>query len=1233
MSNSHRALSAVSVSMLALIAAAPAIAQDADPTPVEITDDLTDVTFDTATADEGAPADLTLVSGGSITLDDPALAPAITLNSDNIFTNAGAISIAPADGGVAVLLEAGGARSFIQETTGTIILDPETAEDDEEEDPPLAFDRRGVLLSGGAGAFEGDILLEGVVAVAGDRSFGVLLDEDVDGSITTQSGTIFLTGDDGAGFAVNGDVSGDAVFDGNLNVFGERTSALSVAGDVTGRFTVGGVIDIRAYTTLAPEDDDDDDSDTALDDEIDEQVLLQPGPAVAVSGSLGRGFLLNGPRAQDVDDDDDGDGNFFDEGEASTVAAIRGLGSAPGILISPSATGGPSTGVITLGTVGVDPGAPPGPPPIDPDIPDDQLTEEELEQRREFEAEVLEFESLQRDAETDAFGLILRGAVEMDGVFRGVSAQGVVVDGENGSVDIAGGVLVENRIAVRAVDADATAFRIGRGVTAPEIDLIDFGVEVSAEIVPENLNDARSPASLEANGILIEAGASVQTVRNGGFLLSAARGDTFDADVSATAFNDQSGSVTSFTNNGSLIASNFSSIGVTQRAVFITDEDTGDVFVAAGGDGDTATSDLIAADFSANTTGVTFRNEFAGGLGLRGASINNARILGDLRFGSGDDAFLMENGNVVGDISFGAGDDVFELAPPVPFSPEDFTAAQIGLYSGVVDFGAGTGSFRITQGAFFGAFQSSGPVDYVFEGGEVQIQNFDLFDEDGSGDLGVVSARNIVFGGTDPVLDPDGVEISATPTPIIDIIYDGDRMAGDRAIRFDASGSATINEGVTFRPLLTGAFPENETIAIVTAGDIDLQADPSTLLRDVPFILNASTELVEGAEDVLLLNLDLKEADEVGLDENQNIAFEPVLEAVQTDDEVSDAFSSLLSEDPFVDAFNSFLPNYTDADITLATETAEGARSAIAGRASAADRETPNGWSAWADEFTMVVLRKDDGEQQGFSGGGFGFAFGADKPIGPLDAAGIMILFSAPSYDLKSAANTEIDQSTFGFGGYVAEQIGAFSLDADVQYGFTDYNARRVIAVDDSDGVTFVRRLANASWSGNYLSGGMRASWQRGFGREYFVRPEAAFSYVSLSQDGYTETGLPENEDGSANGLTLTVSGRDDASARLLVETSVGRRRANRYGHMDIVGRIGVRQEFITDPAEAEVSFAGADDIFTLTGAERSSTALRGGAGVSFVSGAFSQVELSYDAEVADGETRHQFRFSGRIRF
>lgn len=586
----------------ALLVAAPAFGQ------VEITDDRT-TAVDTATAsDTGTPSDLTIASGGSVTLETAG--PAVTLNSDNDLINAGSISMVDVDNGTAVLLQGGADRNYTQSGSISVVenFDQDNTDDDAFADTPFASgtSRTGILISG-ASPFVGNVSIEdaATILVEGNDSFGIDLSNTplgagLDGDLDL-GGRISVTGDNGAGVRVGSAITGDISNNGLVEIRGNNSGAFDIAADIGGGFANAGTITNNAYrfqtrATFNP---------NAAADRTDlgAEDLGQAASAITVNANIARGINLT----QRTTTTTDADGN-----EVVTVVGTSNIvhaSSTPAILIDGEGT------PLMIGTVSAitDPTA----AGFDADelfafINLGTLTSAGLYD--DFDATALSITDATLDGGIRNTGTMqvdtFVGAVErpIDGVTLGTGIARVIVLGDNAIADRlnnSGIIIARASEAVDEVYFDAENIPTPRPGVATAID-----IAATAQMT-----------SLENDGTI----SAVLIGRNG----------------TATVVQDASGTLSDVINRGNI-------------AALATNSDA---------DGEQETDfTLVAFDLSNNSSGVTFLQERQADDDLSDDVIPVApNLLGDILLGSGNDSFTSTAGAIFGDLDFGAGDDVLSL--------------------------------------------------------------------------------------------------------------------------------------------------------------------------------------------------------------------------------------------------------------------------------------------------------------------------------------------------------------------------------------------------------------------------------------------------------------------------------------------------------------------------------------------------------------------------------------------
>ena len=500
----------------------------------------------------------------------PTSGVAVTQNTNNYVINDGAIQITGADNSAGVVSNAGTTGAITN--NGTITIDENFTPTDSDNDGDLD----GLFAQGTnrfgihvLGAHSGTVLNTGKIVVEGNNSGGLVLEAPLTGALTN-SGDITVLGNNSFGIKAD-DVSGDVVISkGTIQVQGGNSVGVALNGDIGGKLVIQGSVQTTGYRyTTAPADP----------SKLDSDDLLQGGSAVVIGGNVAGGILFDArPADNDPNNaDEDGDGTP-DANETS--ASIISLGAAPAVVI------GSATQATNIGAV----------------------------------------------AGSGGQGIVLKGSILGSGVYKNVDGNGLVIGGLGNAVNVTGGMTTSATITASAVEANATAVRIGAGASVPQI--VNSGTITAT---------GGGSSTTTARGLVIDAGATVTTIKNSG---------TIGAGVSAdlgleTAILDSSGTVSLLENTGTIIAANASALG----------------------------DKAIAIDLRANSGGVTV-NQLAVTTGT-GPSIS-----GQMLFGAGSDTLNIADGSVTGAAKFGTGNNTLALSGDA-------------VMTGAVQFGSGTDNVQL----------------------------------------------------------------------------------------------------------------------------------------------------------------------------------------------------------------------------------------------------------------------------------------------------------------------------------------------------------------------------------------------------------------------------------------------------------------------------------------------------------------------------------------------------------
>ncbi|MEE4452991.1 autotransporter outer membrane beta-barrel domain-containing protein [Novosphingobium resinovorum] len=348
-----------------------------------------------STADAG---NVKVTTDGTIAVDS---GDAITVNSDSTVTMNGALEVGDADGATGIYVASGtNSTVSIGEDATIEVLEDYTIDDDDNivtTGIASASNRYGVYVAGDA---SGTILNEGTITVEGQDSGGIVVAGDWTGDITN-TGTIKVIGDNAVGISTQG-VDGDLTVEGSVSVVGNNSTAVSVAGDVTGAVTIQGSV-TKGYSYT------DDDGNT----EVLSRAALRTGTAaVSITGNVDGGIYVAAAPSDDDDNDDDEDNDGVDDSDEGT-GVITNYGNGPAIQVG-------GTEDITIGAVA---------------------------------------------ANVGTYSIAIEGSVTSNSYYSNTNAYGLVIGGEGGNVTLTDGIGVSGTLNATSYDSTAIALLINEGST------------------------------------------------------------------------------------------------------------------------------------------------------------------------------------------------------------------------------------------------------------------------------------------------------------------------------------------------------------------------------------------------------------------------------------------------------------------------------------------------------------------------------------------------------------------------------------------------------------------------------------------------------------------------------------------------------------------------------------------------------------------------------------------------
>lgn len=740
-------------------------------------------------------------------------------------------------------------------------------------------------------------------------------------------------------------------------------------------------------------------------------------------------------------------------------------------------------------------------------------------------------------------GLIIDGSVIGNGLYTGKDGNGLQVGGLGGAVTIAGGIGIGGSGSISALSKDtaATAVRIGSGATTPEI-------RNAGKI---EATTAGNVAGAVATAVVIDAGGDVPLLRNSGTIAAKTGGDN----GTARGIVDLSGKLALIENSGAISAT-----------------------------GALASSDRnIAIDLSANTTGATVKQTAVA------SGITAPTIVGDVRFGSGNDLFDIADGSVKGDSFFGAGDNKMALSGDATFDGtatfgggnDSVTLAGTSKFGGVADFGGGSDTMSIAGTS-------------IFSGRLLNAQGLAVSVSGGTFD--VVGAATIS-------------SLAVTDKGVLGVTLDG----GNTGTALQVTGNASFGAESKLALKLSSLAGAEGQHVVLTAGTLtganNLTAS-STLL---PFLYKGT--LTSNATQ-LIVDVSRKNQTELGLNRSEASAFNAVIDALPGDKGVEGVFLGIADGAHFRDQLGQMLPEHEGGVFETVTS---------GSRALSRFLQDPNApyqdegkWGYWVNQ-AVWGTSKSIGDTAGYDVTGWGISLGAEIETGAGNFGGSIAYLNGK--DGNKANANEVSSSQFEGALHWRYRSGGLLANARVAGAPISLKGTRIFRAEA--GADDIEKTMKGKWDATlYSASGAVAYDTKAAG--FTIRPQVAVDYYKLKEDGYTETG-------GNDALNLTVRGRDSDELAVSGTVAVGLEfgGADEYDGWTRFELEGGRRQIVSGMlGTTTASFKGGDP-FTLTPDDRTSGWIgrfRGTAGNS----AF-QIAGELSAEEQQSHMAWAFRASLRV--
>lgn len=547
------------------------------------------------------------------------------------------------------------------------------------------------------------------------------------------------------------------------------------------------------------------------------------------------------------------------------------------------------------------------------------------------------------------------------------------------------------------------------------------------------------------------------------------------------------------------------------------------------------------------------------------------------------DQFTSEGSTITpvtsGDILLGSGDDVVDI--------------RSGVVNGNIAFGAGADQLSLS-----GASSLTGSVT----------------DSDGNLVLSLAGGSTLTQITTDNV---DVVSASLDGTSTFRPTIDG--VSGDVSTLV-ASESVTLANGASVAPtLLNVVGVENSVFPVISAQNLTIEGDLDTLSSAVsPFLYDTAFALDPNDPNTLVVTLDLRSTDQLGLDGAQSAVFTSAFEALGTNSELASALININDGTQFNQAFNQLLPEFSAAGRQFILANVDGATGAVGTHLDAARRSPDRPGGIWLEEFAYFADRELSGLSEQYRGFGFGFTGGIDTAWGPFHALGVNVGFASTEIEDVVGVDEPLNVVTLQAGLYAGYATGNLGIEAYAGGGYNDFEATRQVEIGNFNS------RADGDWSGTHINGSLRAGYDLDISDRIWLRPTISVDYLSLTENAYTESGDP--------GIALSIDDRTVASASATAMLNIGTSFQGRRTWIRPALRAGYRTDFLNDSVITTGRFVGQTTPFSIAGAEFPDNGFL--LGLTLAAGSeYSSFALDLDSDIRDGFIRHTGRIVFRLLF
>lgn len=999
---------------------------------------------------------------------------------------------------------------------------------------------------------DGDGNLDGAF-VDGVGKYGILVEGALTGNITNDSaGSIIVGGNDSYGIRVRGALTGNLINKGSISVTGDNARGISLEAPVTGSVQIRGAVNTLGLNAVG----------VAVDD-VSGQFLIQ-------SAIASRGFRYASRPANKTDRDNlDADDTLMGGSAVLVTGNIGGgilLDAAPVLGVDYDHDGVPNTTDTdddNDGILDTD----------DKDLDNDGI-EDSLEGTSSLasigEAPALAVGSTTENitigrvapSGADAYGLVIRGSVLGNGTLDNMSGTAIKI-GTGGAftTTIQGGLRLQGAATAVSYNDYAQAIWLAGGAV---VDTLNIEGDITSSLTATSASGSAEGSTgtpgdyYTAFGIRIDQNATAHSVVNSGSIVAVTAGEQ----TNAVAIWDRGGGITSITNTGLISA-----------LVIPTDDADDGTDADSDASNEPITGQAIAIDVRYALAGVTVTQT---GVNDGDDDLDTTTTDPDTDGDGVDDA---DEPAMLGNIYFGAFSDTLNL--------------QNGVFTGDVSFGNGADVYSLSGGT-----QATGAIR----------------DSDGLLTLNVTSAKLTITNAE--VIDATALTIGSSSS----VIFTADPSAAGGAgsnTKFTVA-SATIGNGAKIGLTVTDLIDGPKQYVVIktdTPGGLTVGTLDQSLVGNSPYLFVAQASADTAAGEVYV-DLRRRTASEMGLTQNQTLAFDAVYEALGEDDDIRDSFLAADSRAEFLERFEQMLPDQGEGLFSSLDSVTRTVSRLTGTRPDLRQRYGPD--SFWIQEVNVQVMR-DAGVTAGSETKAFGFVGGYESMGADGGALGATLAFiTAEEKDDVAKIGEETSASLLEAGIYWRRSIGKFTINARGSAGYGWFNGDRVF-IDPSEQLIV---KANSEWTGFTGVLSAAASYEFTAGR-FYARPTVSVDYLYLSEES-------RSEDGSSGGFNQEVDSRTSdrlsTTGELALGATFGR---DLWWRPEL--RLGYRQNVGGKMGDTVFRFVGGQWV-ALPASEAGDGAML--VGLSLKAGTpMSYVAVEGEYESVDGEDRFNLQLSGRVMF